>query len=90
MSDTAISEQLQESVRTIVADVLEIDPAELTEEGSFGDDYDADSLLIIEIFARFEKNLGIKIPTDELVEIDDLPMTYALVARHVAEETAGA
>ncbi|WP_326415444.1 acyl carrier protein [Amycolatopsis sp. H20-H5] len=90
MSETTISEELRENVRSIVADVLEVEPAELTDNGSFGEDYDADSLLIIEMFARFERNLGIKIPQGDLVELDNLPAAYALVAQHSAQEQVSA
>lgn len=90
MSDVTISEELRENVRAIVADVLEVELAELTDEGSFGDDYEADSLLVIEMFARFERNLGIKIPKGELVELDNLPDAYALVAQHTVKETVSA
>ena len=90
MSDVTISEELRANVRSIVAEVLEVEPEELTDEGSFGDDYEADSLLVIEMFARFERNLGIKIPKGELVELDNLPDAYALVAQHTVKEPVGA
>lgn len=90
MSEIVLSEDLRERVRTIVADVLEVDPAEITEESSFVDDLDADSLLVIEIVARFEKDLGLKIPQELLGELDNLPAAYDLVARAGVPEAAGA
>ncbi|MEU4656919.1 phosphopantetheine-binding protein [Streptomyces sp. NPDC023723] len=74
---------MREKIREIVADVLEAEPAD---ESSFADDFEADSLLVIEIFSRFERDLGIKIPQDELTELDDLPTAYALVEKRVAAE----
>lgn len=82
MSDIAVSDELRESVRAIVVDVLEIDETEITDSSSFANDFEADSLLVIEMFARFERNLGIKIPQEDLVELDDLPTAYSVVARH--------
>lgn len=90
MSDVVISDELRESVRAIVAEVLEIDIAELTDTSSFADDFEADSLLVIEMFARFERNLGIKIPQEDLTELDDLPTAYELVARHGSPAVTGA
>ncbi|MGX1670447.1 acyl carrier protein [Streptomyces sp. NPDC055400] len=86
MTVQTVAEPLREKVREIVADVLEAEAADLTDESSFADDFDADSLLVIEIFSRFERDLGIKIPQDELTELDDLPTAYALVEKHVAAE----
>ncbi|WP_326568624.1 phosphopantetheine-binding protein [Amycolatopsis rhabdoformis] len=90
MTDAVISEKLREDVKQIISEVLEVEPAELSEDGSFENDYDADSLLVIEMFARFERSLGVKIPQDEMIELDTLPAAYALVARHSAGEPVSA
>jgi acyl carrier protein len=89
MSDV-ISDELRENVRSIVADVLEIEISDLTDNSSFVDDFAADSLLVIEMFARFERYLGIKIPQEELTELDNLPAAYTLVAQHTVREAASA
>ncbi len=90
MNHDIVSEELQQQIREIVADVLEAEPADLTDGSSFVDDFDADSLLVIEIFSRFERDLGIRIPQEDLTELDDLPAAYALVARHHARAAVGA
>ncbi|MEV5280065.1 MULTISPECIES: acyl carrier protein [unclassified Streptomyces] len=78
----SLSADLRTRVRDIVADVLEVSAEEVGEHHSFADDFDADSLLIIEMFSRFERQLGIEIPQEELVDLDDLASAYALIARH--------
>ncbi|MDA2809381.1 acyl carrier protein [Nocardiopsis sp. RSe5-2] len=90
MSGTGLSEDLRGRVHAIVAEVLEVEADELTEESSFAEDFEADSILVIEIFSRFERDLGIKIPQEDLTELDDLPAAYALVARYATAEPAGA
>ena len=82
MSATAISGDVREKVRKIVLDVLEIDSAELTDESSFVDDFGADSLLVIEMFARFERQLGIRIPKDEMTDLPNLSAAYAIAAKY--------
>jgi len=47
-----------ELVRDALADILEIDPAGITENQSFGDDLQADSLALIELVETLEKELG--------------------------------
>jgi acyl carrier protein len=87
MSEITISDELRTGVREIVAAVLEVDEAELTDGSHFVDDFDADSLLIIEMYARFERNLGVRIPQEDVVELDDLPTAYEVVARHATGQT---
>jgi len=90
MSDVVISEDLREDVRRIVAEVLEVEPGALSDGDSFTEDHEADSLLVIEMFARFERTLGVKIPQDEMVELDDLPTAWDLVGRHAGKARVGA
>ncbi|MEU6055339.1 acyl carrier protein [Streptomyces xanthochromogenes] len=85
----SVDADLNEKVREIIADVLEVETFELTEDSSFEDDFGADSLLTIEMFARFEKELGIAIPQDEMAQLDTLDQAYSLVARNAAQESAG-
>ncbi len=47
-----------EIVRDRLADILEIDPASITEGQSFVDDLDADSLALIELVEALEEELG--------------------------------
>jgi acyl carrier protein len=47
-----------EIVRDRLADILEIEPATITEGQSFVDDLDADSLALIELVEALEEELG--------------------------------
>ncbi|MFC9329463.1 acyl carrier protein [Kitasatospora sp. NPDC057015] len=85
-----LPEEIRERIREIVAEILEADLADLDDEKSFTDDLEADSLLVIEIISRFERDLHIKIPMDDLSELDTLPEAYELVGRHYAPEAVGA
>jgi acyl carrier protein len=78
MSATSRFEQL----RGVVAEVLELEPEEVTDAGDFADDYEADSLRAIEILARIEKLYKVEIPQSELPEMRNLKATYDVVARY--------
>jgi acyl carrier protein len=78
------SQQRMEELREIVAEVLEIEPEELTDSGDFMDDYDADSLRAIEILARLDKKYHVEIPQSELPELRNLKAVYDAVGRHAA------
>jgi acyl carrier protein len=45
-------------IRDRLADILEIDPARITEASSLADDLDADSLALIELVEALEEELG--------------------------------
>jgi acyl carrier protein len=78
--------ELQGRIRDIISHELELEPSELTETGSFVEDYDADSLSLITIITRFEKELGIVLPKDEVPQLTDLAAVYALVQRYATGE----
>ena len=51
-------QQVFELIRDRLADILEIDPAGITEGASFSDDLNADSLALIELVEALEEELG--------------------------------
>lgn len=76
------TDQRMAELRDMVAEVLELEPEELTETGDFAEDYDADSLRAIEILARIDKKFKIEIPQSELPELRNLKAVYDAVVRH--------
>ncbi len=58
-----------EKLQAIIADVLSIDPSEISMETSFVDDLDADSLDLAQIVMGIEDEFGIEIPQDEIEKI---------------------
>lgn len=68
-----------DDIRQIVADVLEMEAVDISEEGDLVDDYEADSLLIIEITARLENSYGIQIPQQTVAELRNVKAIHAVV-----------
>lgn len=81
---------VQQKVLLIIAQELELDTAEITPTGHFVDDYDADSLSLITVVARIEKEVGIVIPKTELADMVDLQTVFALLAEYQDREPASA
>jgi acyl carrier protein len=75
-------EQQLEELRELVAEVLELEPEELTDTGDFMEDYEADSLRAIEILARIDKKYKVEIPQAELPELRNLKAVHAALTRH--------
>lgn len=84
-SDAINVSVIQEKVREIITEELELEPGELTESGHFIEDYDADSLSLITILARIEKELGVKVPQDELENMPDLAGVFSVIERYAGE-----
>ncbi|WP_433202112.1 acyl carrier protein [Dactylosporangium sp. CS-047395] len=69
-------------LRAMVAEVLEIEPEELSDTGDFMEDYEADSLRAIEILARIDKEFKVEIPQVELPELRNLKAVQEAIIRH--------
>ncbi|MGV9319642.1 acyl carrier protein [Streptomyces sp. NPDC003660] len=81
MSDITTTPVLdKEQLRDLVADILDLDVAEVTDEAHFTEDLDVDSLMALEIIVRLEKAYGVKLAEADLVSITSLQGTYELLA----------
>lgn len=81
MSDTIVQQRI-EDIREIVADVLELEPEEISDTSLFMEDHDADSLRAIEILARLEKKYDVEIPQSELPKMVNLTAVYEVLSEH--------
>jgi acyl carrier protein len=70
-----------DELREIVADVLEVDSANITDTGDFVEMYGADSLGLIEILSRIEMKYNVEIPQSELPDVLTLEAFYTVMAR---------
>ncbi|MFJ4855114.1 phosphopantetheine-binding protein [Streptomyces sp. NPDC088730] len=64
--------ELRIRVIDIVNEELELDDDELTEDGHFIEDYDSDSLTLITVVSRIEKELGFVLPKGDLESLTTL------------------
>jgi acyl carrier protein len=71
-----------DELRELTAEVLEMEPEEISDTADFAEEYDADSLRAIEILARIEKKYKIDIPQDRLPEMRNLKAVYDVVAAY--------
>ena len=55
-----------ERIAGIIREQLNLDNVEITEETSFKDDLDADSLDLFEMVMSLEDSCGVEIPTEDL------------------------
>ena len=58
-----------EKLQDIIAEVLNVDPSEITEDTTFVDDLGADSLDVFEIIMGIEEEFDIEIDTEDAEKI---------------------
>lgn len=78
MPSTAQTTHMDE-LRELIAEVLEMEPEEIADTGSFVDEYEADSLRAIEILARIEKKYKVEVPQEDLAKMENLLAVYETV-----------
>lgn len=76
-------EEIFETIRASVIDQLGVDEGEVTEEASFSDDLDADSLDRVELVMALEDTFGIKIPDEEANELLTVGDAVNFVEEHI-------
>ncbi|UVS80639.1 acyl carrier protein [Actinokineospora sp. UTMC 2448] len=76
MTATALD---KEDLRQTVADVLELDAADVTDEASFVDDLEVDSLMALEVVVVLEKKYGVRLREGELKRISCLDAAYEVM-----------
>lgn len=81
---TTTAEGHIEELREMIAEVLEVEPEEITMDSNFVEEHDADSLRAIEILARIEKKYQVEIPQEELAEMVNLGAVYKSVQKYAA------
>ncbi|SDE16029.1 acyl carrier protein [Streptomyces prasinopilosus] len=59
-------EEAIQNLALVVSDVASVDPAEVTEEKTFLEDLDIDSLELVELGVTVEEKFSVKIPDDVL------------------------
>jgi acyl carrier protein len=57
------------ALRTAAVDVLSVEESQVTEDASFADDLDADSLDLVELVMQLEDSLDVTIDEDDLGDV---------------------
>jgi acyl carrier protein len=78
----ASREEVAERVKGVLVDQLGVDEGEITEEASFQEDLDADSLDLVELIMELEDQFDIKISDEQAQQIQTVGQAIDYVTSH--------
>ena len=78
----ASREEVFERVKEVLSEQLGVDDNEITEEASFQEDLDADSLDLVELIMELEDQFGLKISDEDAQKIATVGEAVDYVTTH--------
>ena len=79
----AIGKSLEQEIKMIVADIIEVEPDKIDPNASLVEDLGMDSMMALEILASMEKKYKIKIAEEDLPKITSVNRAVELARKYV-------
>lgn len=69
----------KEDLRRTIAEIVEVEPAELADDTEFVADLGVDSLIALEVVVRLERRYGVKLDESKLAELTCLAAVHRMM-----------
>jgi acyl carrier protein len=83
---TVTIDDIQDEIKDVVCDILEVEADEVTSTSHFKEDHDADSLRAIEIVSALERGYGVTIEQADMARMVNMEGVLAVVAEGLAKK----
>lgn len=61
---------MNETVKKIIADILDLELEQVKDDAKIMEDLDADSIAVMEIVMELEDELDVEVPTEDILELN--------------------
>jgi acyl carrier protein len=78
-----VERTIDQEVTQLIAEIIELDPAEINPDAHLVEDLGMDSMMALEILASIEKRFRIKIPEEDLPKITTVNRAIELAKKYV-------
>lgn len=82
---TIDTKNLEQSLKQIIAEILEVEPDKITPQANFVEDLGMDSMMALEVLASIEKKYKLSIPEEHLIKITNLNKVVELVDKFLSK-----
>ncbi|MCU1657716.1 MAG: acpP [Pseudonocardiales bacterium] len=80
----ASADEIRAGLASILEEVADVSPDDVSDDKSFTDDLDVDSLSMVEVAMAAEEKFGVKIPDDELPKLKTVGDAVQYIASNAA------
>jgi acyl carrier protein len=80
----ATPDEIRSGLAAILVEVADVQSGDVTDDKSFTDDLDVDSLSMVEVAMAAEERFGVKIPDDELPKLKTVGDAVAYIGANAA------
>ncbi len=77
---------VEERVKNVTAQVLEVDPATIKDGDAFAADLGAESVQSVELVAMFEEEFGIEMDEEEALEVETVSAAVKYISKVCKEQ----
>lgn len=76
------ADEIRTGIAEILNEVADVEVSDVTDDKSFTDDLDVDSLSMVEVAMAAEEKFGVKIPDDELPNLKTVGDVVTYITAH--------